>query len=90
MNVDNFTDLNDTHKDVLLELGNIGTGNALTSLSQLTSRPIQMDLPRIRVTDIDSLPAILDFPGNKNAGVVIDVHGLRHRDTERASASVPG
>jgi len=75
MNVDNFTDLNDTHKDVLLELGNIGTGNALTSLSQLTSRPIQMDLPRIRVTDIDSLPAILDFPGNKNAGVVIDVHG---------------
>ena len=36
MKVENFKDLNDMHKDVLLELGNIGTGNALTSLSQLT------------------------------------------------------
>ena len=38
MNVDNFSDLNEMHKDVLLEIGNIGTGNALTSLSQLTGR----------------------------------------------------
>lgn len=75
MNVEQFTDLNDMHKDVLLELGNIGTGNALTSLSQLTCHPIQMDLPSIRITDMSSLPEIIDFPGNQNAGVVIDVHG---------------
>jgi Chemotaxis protein CheC, inhibitor of MCP methylation len=75
MSVENFKDLNDMHKDVLLELGNIGTGNALTSLSQLTCHPIQMDLPHIRITDIDSLGDNIDFPGNQNAGVVIDVHG---------------
>jgi len=75
MNVKQFTDLNDMHKDVLLELGNIGTGNALTSLSQLTCHPIQMDLPSIRITEMNSLPEIIDFPGNRNAGVVIDVHG---------------
>jgi chemotaxis protein CheC len=75
MNVDSYSDLNDMHKDVLLEIGNIGTGNALTSLSQLTNKPIQMDLPRIRVTDLNSLQGIIDFPGDQNAGVVIDVHG---------------
>jgi len=75
MTVEHFADLNDMHKDVLLELGNIGTGNALTSLSQLTCHPIQMDLPSIRITEMNSLPEIIDFPGNRNAGVVIDVHG---------------
>lgn len=75
MNVDNLADLNDMHKDVLLELGNIGTGNALTSLSQLTCQPIQMDLPSIHITNISRLPEIIVFPGNRNAGVVIDVHG---------------
>lgn len=75
MTVESFSDLNEMHKDVLLELGNIGTGNALTSLSQLTSKPIQMELPTIRVTDMNSLPDIIDFPGDRNIGVVIDVHG---------------
>ena len=75
MNVDNFSDLNEMHKDVLLEIGNIGTGNALTSLSQLTGRTIQMELPSIRITDMSSLADIIDCPGNSNAGVVIDVHG---------------
>ena len=75
MNVDKFSDLNDMHRDVLLEIGNIGTGNALTSLSKLTNKPIRMELPSICVTDMKSLPGIIDFPGNRNAGVVIDVHG---------------
>ena len=75
MNVDNLADLNEMHKDVLLEIGNIGTGNALTSLSQLTSHPIHMELPSIRITDMESLPDIIDCPGNENVGVVIDVHG---------------
>ena len=34
-----------------------------------------MELPSIHITDIDSLPENIDFPGNRNAGVVIDVHG---------------
>jgi len=75
MTVESFSDLNEMHKDVLPELGNIGTGNALTSLSQLTSKPIQMELPTIRVTDMNSLPDVIDFPGDRNIGVVIDVHG---------------
>lgn len=75
MHVDQFSDLNETHRDVLLELGNIGTGNALTSLSQLTSNPIRMELPSIRITDVESLPGIIDCPGQANVGVVIDVHG---------------
>jgi len=75
MNVDNFADLNEMHRDVLLEIGNIGTGNALTSLSQLTGRTIQMDLPSIRITDMTSLPENIACPGLSNAGVVIDVHG---------------
>ncbi|MDO4553836.1 MAG: chemotaxis protein CheC [Lachnospiraceae bacterium] len=70
----NYAELNEVHKDVLLELGNIGTGNAITALSQLTNHPIKMELPSIRIVDFDGLPELMGKTEAEAAGVVIKVH----------------
>ncbi|MDD3164330.1 MAG: chemotaxis protein CheC [Oscillospiraceae bacterium] len=75
MRVDYYFDLNESHRDILMELGNIGTSNALTALSQLTSHPIKMDLPRIRIVPANRLPEYMDYEGARNTGVIIEVHG---------------
>lgn len=75
MSIQDYSDLNEVHKDALLELGNIGTGSALTSLSQLVDKPIKMDLPCIRILALDELFESVEFQSNPNVGVVIEVHG---------------
>lgn len=75
MTVNDYSELNEEHKDVLLELGNIGTGNAITSLSQLIDHPIKMELPSIRIVSIEKLPELIDKQGFTHAGVVIKVAG---------------
>lgn len=75
MVVSDYSELNAEHKDTLLELGNIGTGNALTSLSQMTNHPVKMELPRIRIVNFSALPELIDRNNSTSAGVVIKVSG---------------
>ena len=42
MTLDNIGDLNSMHVDVLTELGNIGTGNAVTSLATLVGKEVSI------------------------------------------------
>ena len=51
MSLHSYEDLNDLHLDVLREIGNIGSGNAATSLSEMLTRPIDISVPTIRVLD---------------------------------------
>ena len=48
MALNNFTDLNAMHMDVLREIGNIGSGNSATSLSQILSSEIDIGVPVVR------------------------------------------
>ena len=41
-------DLNESHIDVLKEIGNIGSGNASTSLSALTGQEIKISMPEVK------------------------------------------
>jgi len=43
--------------DALREIGNIGAGNAATSLSQLVGHPVGMSVPSVRVLPLDQVPA---------------------------------
>ena len=40
-----YDQLNDMQLDVLRELGNIGAGNAATSLSSMLNRPVSITVP---------------------------------------------
>ena len=44
-----YEDLNELHMDVLREIGNIGAGNAATSLSVMLGQTIDITLPKVKV-----------------------------------------
>ncbi|WP_138414797.1 chemotaxis protein CheC [Aquibacillus sediminis] len=72
--------LSNYHLDVLKEIGNIGSGNATTSLSKLLNRRVEMKVPSVRLLDFNEMMDIVggaeeivvsiflrlsgDFPGN--------------------------
>ena len=44
-----YTDLDNETRDMLAELGNIGTGNAVSSLSAMMGHVIEIGIPSIRL-----------------------------------------
>lgn len=70
-----YNELNETHIDVLKEIGNIGAGNAATSLSQMLSKTIEMNVPEVNILNIDD--AIDTMGGHENivVGVLVSFYG---------------
>jgi len=54
-----FDQINETYMDILKELGNIGAGNAATSLSEMLNKRIDMSVPRARILKFDELGSII-------------------------------
>jgi chemotaxis protein CheC len=72
---DKFENLSAFQLDVLREIGNIGAGNAATSLSILLSDKISMSVPALNVVDISVVPETLGGPENPVVGIVMPVRG---------------
>ena len=53
--ITHYEDLNDSHIDVLKEIGNIGAGNAATSLGVLIDETVTIDVPRVKIEDYDAV-----------------------------------
>ena len=45
----NYSELDDTAQDLLREIGNIGTGNAVTALSSMVGHSFNVELPQVRI-----------------------------------------
>lgn len=61
--------------DILKELGNIGTGNAVTAMSQLMQHPLEMGLPSFRIIKYKEMHGILDETEELQAGIIIETEG---------------
>ena len=72
----------DIEIDVLRELGNIGAGNAATSLSTMLNATVDMAVPVVRITSFDD--AVQSFGGAENlaAGVLLSFEGLEGVEKE--------
>jgi chemotaxis protein CheC len=70
-----FANHSEEDKDMLREIGNIGSGNALTSLSIILKSPLTLGLPDCRVLKKESAGQLLSDPGNMYAGAAISVSG---------------
>lgn len=44
-----YSDLDEISRDFLRELGNIGTGNAVTSLSHMLMEPVDIEVPGLQI-----------------------------------------
>jgi chemotaxis protein CheC len=71
----NYEELNDTHIDVLREIGNIGAGNAATALASILNEQVEIGLPVVRISDFDSAIAAVGGAEAMKVGVLLHFSG---------------
>jgi chemotaxis protein CheC len=70
-----FANLTTVQLDVLREIGNVGAGNAATSLSQMLGRKIEMTVPRINILPFRDVADAVGGGESLVAGVFLQVTG---------------
>ncbi|HZK02544.1 MAG TPA: chemotaxis protein CheC [Anaerovoracaceae bacterium] len=71
----NYEELNDTHIDVLREIGNIGAGNAATALANILDEQVEIGLPIVRITDFDTAIEAMGGAETMKVGVLLNFSG---------------
>lgn len=61
--------------DVLQEIGNIGAGNAATSMSKLVNKKIEMHVPSVQIVAFDDVMEMIGGPENLTVAIMIRIHG---------------
>lgn len=67
--------LNQVHLDILKEIGNIGAGNAATSLSRLLNRKINLEIPTVQVATYDEMVELAGGSDQVVAAVFVRIEG---------------
>ena len=68
-------DLNSMQIDVLREIGNIGAGNAATALSKMISKRVDMDVPKVNISEFKNVSEILGGADTVVLGIYFKVTG---------------
>lgn len=71
----NICDIDSIHLDVLKEVCNIGAGNAATSLSQILSRKVEMNVPNAKVVGFNDLMSAFVSEEMVVLGVMLLIEG---------------
>lgn len=78
--IKNYEDLTALQLDVLKEIGNIGSGNAATALSQLLGKMVDMRVPEITLADFQQAIEIMGDPDKLIVGILVrltdDLEGM--------------
>lgn len=70
-----FKNLSGIQMDVLREIGNIGAGNAATSMSQLINKRIDMKVPSVKIVSFDEIINIIGGPEQLIVALLFKIHG---------------
>ena len=73
--MDGYVQLDEISRDILKEIGTVGTGNAVTSLSQMMEQPIELDMPSLKVVKYYKMHELLEQPEELQTGILIEVTG---------------
>lgn len=80
MGLKSFNDINEMHIDFLREIGNIGSGNAASSLSQMLNQPVDIAIPEIGISDYDEAYEKLGGAETVMVGILLmlsgDINGM--------------
>lgn len=68
-------ELNEVHIDILREIGNIGAGNAVTSLSQMLAKRIDMNVPEVSLLNYDEVINSIGGAENVVVGILVSFYG---------------
>lgn len=75
MALQNYNDLNDMHIDALREIGNIGSGNAASSLAMMLSVQVDISVPTVRILDYEQVMDELGGPEQMIVGLLLCLEG---------------
>lgn len=75
MPLKDYGDLNEMQMDVLKEIGNIGSGNAATSLSCMLDKPVGIGVPKIKILDYNEVVVALGGPETMIVGLLLSLSG---------------
>ena len=67
--------VDDVYFDVLREIGNIGAGNAATSLAQMLSSKVDMKVPKVELLDFNQIGDAMGGEEQIMAGIYLVVEG---------------
>ena len=70
-----FADLDEISRDILKEIGNIGTGNAVTALSQVLMHPVDIAVPDLKILKYQEVCSLLDSADELQTGIMVGVGG---------------
>lgn len=73
--MDKIQKLNETEQDILKELGNIGTGNAVTALSAMLSHPLDILSTKLNFVSYREMYAGLGSSEEEKIGIMLEAHG---------------
>ena len=80
MALHDYNELNDMHIDALREIGNIGSGNAASSLAMMLAVQVDISVPVVRILDYEQVMDELGGPEQMIVGLLLcldgDVNGM--------------
>ncbi len=80
MGFNNLSELDSMHLDVLREIGNIGSGNAATSLSSMLNATVDIEVPTISLINYENVSQYLGGKDNEVIGLALgleeDIDGV--------------
>ena len=74
----NLDNVDNMYFDVLREIGNIGAGNAATSLAKMLSTKVDMKVPRVELLDFKEVGDAMGGAEQIMAGIYLAVDGDIH------------
>ncbi|MCC0641014.1 chemotaxis protein CheC [Clostridioides sp. ES-S-0190-01] len=71
----NYSQLDNIHIDALREIGNIGSGNAITALASMINSKIEVLIPMVKILKYNEATNLLGGPENKVVCILLDMKG---------------
>jgi len=71
----NITNLSNFQLDMLKEIGNIGAGNAATSLSKLINKRVDMQVPSVKIVPFEEVMNIIGGPDQMIVAILFQIQG---------------
>ena len=90
--IKNYEELSPIAIDCLQEIGNIGSGNAASSLSAMLSKTVTMNVPRVQVMDYQAVIDVMGGPEKIITAILVtfkgDIKGMMMFLLENAFAQI--
>lgn len=70
-----YSEMDEMSRDILMEVGNIGTGHLVTALSAMTGYTFEVDVSELRIVKYQDVPRLLGGEESLKTGIMLKIKG---------------